>query len=229
MNLAPFDLAFVEEAQPARQQRHDRRRLVHGRREGRGGPWLVVVLEEAHRAILKARVGHQVLAHRRGALGHQAIVEALVVGLVEAGLLQRPLHVPVDLRHEHELWVAALDGGDGLRPERIVLGRRPVGRPGAVAPGLLDDLRLQQHRHVAPDAVAAIGDGPELGDARFAKAGVAVVELKGVWPAVEVGIAAVGEDHRLPAALHARVVLRLPRDIVRAALDVVLGVLGHPG
>ena len=97
---------------------------------------------------------------------------------------------------------------------------------------LLDDLRLQQHRHVAAHAVAAIGDRAQLGDLRLAEAGVAVVELERVRPAVEVRIATEGEDRRAARAAtggDARVVLRLALEVVLAAVDVVLGMCGHPG
>ena len=76
------------------------------------------------------------------------------------------------------------------------------------------------------------GDGAQLADLRLAEAGVPVVELERVRPAVEVGIAAVGEDRRAARAAtrgDARVVLRLAREVVLAAVDVVLGVRGHPG
>ena len=42
------------------------------------------------------------LAHRPGVALAKAIVEPLVVGVIEALLLQRPFHVPVDLGHEEE-------------------------------------------------------------------------------------------------------------------------------
>ena len=87
-------------------------------------------------------------------------------------------------------WIAAIASGQN----GLSLGGEPSRGPRAVAPGPLDDLRLQQHRHVAADAVAAVGDRAQLADPRLAEAGVAVVELERVRPAVEVGIAAVGQD-----------------------------------
>ena len=86
-----------------------------------GGARLVVVLDEAQQPLLVGRVAGQVAAHGVGALVDQPVVEALVVAVVEALLLERPLHVPVGLGDEHEVRAARLDAADHVRPE--VLGR----------------------------------------------------------------------------------------------------------
>src|SRR5687767_8789852 len=88
-------LSRVDEAQPGQQQRQDGRRLVDRRRKYRRGAWLIVVLEKPHGAPLIVGVGAEMTAHGAGILGPQAVVQALVVRVVEALLLERPLEVPV--------------------------------------------------------------------------------------------------------------------------------------
>ena len=97
-----LELSLVEESQPGRQKRDDGRRLVHSGRERGGRPRLVVVLQEAGQLVLVIQPGVEVLAHRPRVSLAQAVVEPLVVGVVEPLLLQRPFQVPVDLGHEAE-------------------------------------------------------------------------------------------------------------------------------
>ena len=159
------------------------------------------------------------LAHRPGVLLAQAVVQPLVVGVVEALLLQRPFHVPVDLGHE-----------TGSRDACSRTARSPAARRvGPDAPGAFEHVGQDQHRHVAADAVALPGDSLQLADHRLLQVRVAVVELQRVGPAGEVRIAAVGE--------HQRPVFRLTRSSsaaqrarsVLAAMDEVLRMLFDPG
>ena len=101
-HLAAFALPLVEEAQAGREERDHGRRAVDLRRERRRGARLVVVLEKAREAILEVEPGMQVLAHRARRAVLEAVVEPLVVGVVEPLLLQRPLEVPVHLGDEQE-------------------------------------------------------------------------------------------------------------------------------
>ena len=114
----------------------------------------------------------------------QAVVEPLVVGVVEALLLQRPFHVPIDFRHEAEVRNLLAHAADRLGPERL----------GRDAPGPLEDFRQDQHRHVAAHAVALTGDSHQFADHGFLRSWVAVVELQRVRPAGEIRIAAVGQQ-----------------------------------
>ena len=84
----------------------------------------------------------------------EAVVEPLVVAVVEALLLERPLEVPVRLgrRRRSPGW-RLLTARDHARP--VVVGRP---RPGALAPRALEDVVHHQHRHVAAHAVALVGD-----------------------------------------------------------------------
>ena len=68
-------------------------------------------------------------AHRLGAVVHEPVVEALVVAVVEALLLERPLEVPVGLGHEDEVGMAALDRRDHRRPVVVCRPRARRARP----------------------------------------------------------------------------------------------------
>ena len=59
-------------------------------REGRSGPGLVVVFREPGELVLVVEPGVEVLAHRPRVALAPAVVEPLVVGVVEALLQQRP-------------------------------------------------------------------------------------------------------------------------------------------
>ena len=52
----------------------------------------------------------RVIANRADLPMRKAIVEPLVVGVVESLLLHRPFQVPVDLGHEQEVWMLAPHG-----------------------------------------------------------------------------------------------------------------------
>ena len=58
-----------------------------------------------------------------------------------------------------------------------------------------EDLRQDQHRHVAAQPVAERGRGEQLPAHRLARRGIAVVQLQGVGPAGEVGIPAMRQHH----------------------------------
>ena len=182
--VAALELSLLEEAQARRQVRDDGRRLVDAGRERRRGPRLVVVLQEAGQPVLVIEPGQEVLAHRPGVPLAQAVVQPLVVGVVEPLLLQRPFEVPVDLGHEAEVGDLLPHAPGRLRPERL----------GADAPGPLEDLGQDEHGHVAAHAVALPGDLQQLADHRLLRGRIAVVELERVRPAGEVRVAAVGEQ-----------------------------------
>ena len=98
-----FELPLMEETQARRQKRDDRRGLVNFRRERRRRPWLIVVFEKAGQFVLIVHTGVEVLAHGRCMALTQAVVQPLVIGVIEALLLQRPFQVPVDLGHEEKV------------------------------------------------------------------------------------------------------------------------------
>ena len=112
-----------------------------------------MVLDEADEARLVRGVGRQVAAYRRGVVVLEAVVETLVVAVVEPLLLELPLEIPVRLGHEDEVGMLALHGGDDRGP---VVRVRP--RAGALAPGARERLVHHQHGHVAAHAVALRGD-----------------------------------------------------------------------
>ena len=128
-----------------------RRRASVGR-----DPRLVVVLQEPHQPRLVAEVGARG-APRTGAASavDEPVVEPLVVAEVEALLLQLPLHVPVRLGDEQH--------GPGCRARTRPMHLRPeLRRPAPARPARPRSARTRrlshQHRHVAADAVALVGD-----------------------------------------------------------------------
>jgi hypothetical protein len=110
-----------------------------------------VVLNEVGQATLVSRVGPQVGAQRHQVTIAQVIVEPLVVGVVEAELLQPVLEIPVDLGQQQEIRVAGLSSRDGPRPE---LGLRWLK---IAAPGAPKHVEVDEHRHVAAHPVTALG------------------------------------------------------------------------
>jgi hypothetical protein len=153
-------LALVQEVQAGHQEGEHGGRPVHPRRKGRRGPRLVVILQEANGPALEVRIRVEMAAHGLGVPGVQAVVQPLVVGVMEPLLLERPLEIPVRLGHEHEVWPRPVHVGDRLGPERLVDGRGPIGGPGALTPRSRDDVGQHEHGH-ATHAVALAGDRGE--------------------------------------------------------------------
>ena len=70
-----------------------------------------MVLDEADEAPLIVAIGAEVPAYLLGVLAHETVVEALVVAVVEALLLKRPLEVPVSLGMKTNSGWAAFTAG----------------------------------------------------------------------------------------------------------------------
>src|SRR5580704_1906662 len=85
-------------------------------REGRCGPRLVVVLEEAKQLLLVDKVSTEVKANTLRIFMLQAIIEPLVVTEVEPLPLQLPLQVPVSLGNEAEVLMCSFDSRDHVTP-----------------------------------------------------------------------------------------------------------------
>ena len=214
----PSNCPWWKNRRPGRQKRDDGRGLVHPGREGRGGPRLVVVLQEPGELVLVVEPGVEVLAHRPRVPLAQAVVEPLVVGVVEPLLLHRPFEVPVHLGHEAEARHPLPHPPGRLRPEQ----RRPA------APGPLEDVRQDEHGHVAAHAVALAGDPQQLADHRLLRGRIAVVELQRVRPAGEVRVPAIGQDQVAPLPLDPRIVLRRLRQVALRPRHEVLRVILRP-
>ena len=178
---AALELSLVKEAQARRQEGDDGGGFVAAGREGCRRPRLVVVLQEPGEPVLIVEAGVEVLAHRPRVPLAEPVVQPLVVGVVEALLQHRPFEVPVDLGHEAE----ARDAARGPAPSHRA---RTAGRD---APGALEDVRQDEHGHVAAHAVALPGDPEQLAEHRLLRGRVAVVELQRVGPAGEVRVAPV--------------------------------------
>ena len=184
-------------------------------RETRRGSRLVVVLEEAREPVLVVEAREEVLPHRPCLAALEAVVEPLVVRVVEALLLEGPLEVPVDLREEEE-----------ARDSSRRTGGRRLGQKGSAGmPHVLSNTSGRTSiamSHRTPSHCPAIrSSSPSIASLQCR---VAVVELEGVRPAVEVRVAAVGED----ALRRAGPVLRRRREMLLGPVDEVLRVLRRP-
>jgi hypothetical protein len=111
---------------------------------------------EAGQLVLVVEPGVKMLAHGPRVPFAEAVVQPLVVGVVESLLLQRPLQVPVDLGHETEIGGALPHPRDRSRPEERCLE----------TPGPLEYVGQHQHGHVAAHTVALPRDLHELRDHR---------------------------------------------------------------
>ena len=168
--------------------------------------------------ILEIEPGVQVLADRARVAVHQPIVEPLVVGGVEALLLERPFEIPVDLGQEKKAWRFGADRRRDPRPEG------GSGDP----PCLLKDLRQYEHRHVATDAIALARNAQEFAQQGVLQRGIAIVQLQRVGPTGEVRVAAVGQDAAPAAGVDTAVVLRLRRELLLRPGNEELRMFLHP-
>src|SRR5271155_3719889 len=98
-----FELSVMEESQARAQKCEDGGRLMDlGRERGRRTR-LIVILKKARRLALKLRIGAEMIAHGSRMPLAKPVVKPLVIGVVEALLLQSPFQVPVNLCHEKEV------------------------------------------------------------------------------------------------------------------------------
>src|SRR3954470_9432592 len=102
---------------------------MHQRRKGGSRPRLVVILHKARELVLIVGAGEQMLSYRPRVAVAKAIVEALVVGIVEALLVHGRFEVPVDFGHEAERRNPFADARRRRRPEKR----------SATTPGALED------------------------------------------------------------------------------------------
>src|SRR4029077_12466366 len=118
-DLCSLELAQMEEAQSGRQESDDRRHAVlRPGKFGRGARF-VMVFEKASELVLVIEAGEQVIADRLDVTLSQAVIEPLVITVVEALLLRGPFEVPIDLGHECEGRILRMNRGRGLWPERL--------------------------------------------------------------------------------------------------------------
>src|SRR5512132_578198 len=91
--------------------------------------------------------------HLLGRTLQNPVVQTLVVAVVEALLLQRPLQIPISLGEEQESRIRLADRRYHCRPIlRLWRGTD------AITPGSGEDVIHDQHRHVATHTVALVGN-----------------------------------------------------------------------
>ena len=128
-DASALELSFVPQGSTGQGgDRHGRGHLGFDA-EARGDAGFVVVLQKPQQLRLVAQVGAQVLTDTAGVLGHDSVVEPLVVAEVEALVLQLRLHVPVRLRDQHGVGMLRVESADHVRPELARPARRRLGVP----------------------------------------------------------------------------------------------------
>ena len=143
-----------------------------------------MVFQEAGQFILVIKPRVEVLTDRPGMAFAETVVQSFVVRVVEALLLQCPFQIPINLSHEAEIRNPLSNLLGGSRPEQL----RPA------APGSFEDVRQNEHGHIAAHAVTLTGDLQQFCNHRLLGGRVAVVELQRIRPARKVGIAAMSQD-----------------------------------
>ncbi len=215
----PLPLSLVKEAKSRREEGDRRGGTVDIRCQDCRGARLVMVFQEAGHAVLILLRASQMFADRARQAVHQAVVEFLVVGVIEALLLESPLHIPVNLGQKEETRELRMDALRGPRPEMI----------GGNVPGPLEDLRDNQHGHVTADAITLARDPPQLAEHGLLQIRIAIVQLQRIRPACKVGIAPIGQDSTFAGDLPAAEILRLGGELFLGAGDEEVRVLLHPG
>src|SRR4029453_14890158 len=127
--------------------------------------------------------------HLLGRTVQNPVVQSLVVAVVEALLLQRPLQIPISFSEEQESRIGLPDRGDHCPP--IVRLWRGTD---AITPGSFEYVIHDQHRHIATDTVALLGNLAERLDHHTAQGWSEGVELNDIRPCREVRISAISQD-----------------------------------
>src|SRR5690242_1748479 len=169
----------MKKSQSRRQVGDDSGGFLHLGWEGGGRPWLVVILHKSSEFFLIVETGEQMLPDRFGVAFAEAVVKPLVVGIVESLLLHRPLEIPVDFRHKTEAGHPVVNARYGFGPEG----------GGAAAPGALEHVRQDEHRHVTSHAVALSGNPEKFAAHRLLRRRVAVIKLQRIGPSGKIRVA----------------------------------------
>src|SRR5688500_6203912 len=87
-----------------------------------GGAMRIMILDKADVALKVAQISAHVLIETVDIAFEQAVIHGFVVGVIEALLLKRILHIPICFGDEEEFGVARFDLGDNGLPV-IAAGR----------------------------------------------------------------------------------------------------------
>ncbi len=132
--------------------------------------------------------------------------------------LERPFEIPIDTGHEKEPGNTFADSLSCNWPEQR----------GSLAPGSLEDLGQNQHRHVAADSSALSGNPNQFTDHRLLQGGVGIVELERIRPAGEIRTPAIGQDQIATRAFDPRVILRSPGEVMFCSRNEIVRMIFDP-
>src|SRR5262249_21343108 len=98
-----FELAIVKKPQAWTQKGQNRSRAMNTRRKCGGCSWFVMIFQKTCRLLLEISVRQKMFTHRPRVLVAKTVIEPLVVGKIEALLLECPFQVPINLCHDEEV------------------------------------------------------------------------------------------------------------------------------
>lgn len=195
----PIELPVVEQKHARRSGRNESRGTRSWPREDGGRPRLIVVLEEADRALLVSQIGSEMGGDALGRARSQTVEEGLVVGVVEAEFLKSMLAAPVRLRDQGDVRISLAEASDGVPPELPTWAVAIAMLGGSSLPGRTEHVVDDEHGRVATNPVAARRDLPQRVGHGRAQGGNAVVQLRRVLPGGKVRVAPMGEVNRVAA------------------------------
>ena len=136
-----------------------------------------MIFDKADQFSLVVKVSAKMEAYALRGVAFEAVIQALVVTVIEPLLLEFPLEVPISLSNKKEIRPSFLQGGNHINP--VLCCRRCTS---AVAPGSFEDCVDDKHRHVATYAVALVGEIREGPDHRLPESRLKGIQLQHVWP-----------------------------------------------
>ena len=183
------ELALVKKAHSGQAKNDQSGGALFGWSQDGGDAGFVVVLQEMRAGSETLRREFEQMAlNSRSIARHQAVIQRLVIGVIESQRLQPRLQTPIRLGKEEKSGVK-LDDRDGRGPEFGNGRRRGNGKP---LPGFGEDIVEYEHGHVATDAIATAGDDLQQ-PGHLARGSQPIIQLDGIRPGGEIRVFAVSQ------------------------------------
>src|SRR5215469_17390169 len=223
MNFTAVELAVMIEAHAGKCGDESGEGFKFVGAESCGGASFVVIFEEARGVALRSGCNGEARMNVVDVAVAQSVVEAFVVGELEAEGLNGSFAIPINFGEPDKF---TRERGDGFGPE-FASGRfAPAEKR---IPGVGENVVQDKHGHVAADAVAVIRDFAEFADERGARGGFEVIELENVAPGREVRVAAVSEENGFGGCFLEKKGGRILAKIFLRASNEIFGVRRNPG
>lgn len=222
VNFAAVELAVMIEAHAGERGDESGDGFEFGGAEGCGSASFVVIFEEARGMGLTGEAGSEARMDFVDVAVAQRVVEALVIGELEAKRLNWSFAVPIHFGEPDKL---ARKSDDGFGPE-FARGRFASAKKRA--PSVGEDVVQNEHGHIAADAVAMFCDFAEFSDERGARGRLEVIELENIAPGREVRIATVGEKDGLGGRFLQKESGRVLAKVILRTANVIFRMRGNP-